>query len=80
MIKTFRTSLQDYGPFMDGRSVFDALHHDTKTGHWAEQVGYQHGSRPIMQHPCTIERVQHLSTCQGGQAIADYLAGGLLNG
>ena len=75
MIKTFRTSVQNYGPYVDGRAVFDALHHDTVSGAWAEQVGYQHGSQPIMQYPCKLERVQHLSRCQGGQAIADYLVG-----
>lgn len=74
MIKTFRTSMQNYGPFADGRAVFDALHHDTVLGQWAEQVGYQHGSQPVMQYPCSRERVNHLARCQGGQELADYLA------
>ena len=73
MIKTFRTSLQNYGPFADGRAVFDALHHDTVGGQWAEQVGYQHGSQPVMQYPASMDRVQHLARCQGCQELADYL-------
>ena len=73
MIKTFNISTTGYGPYLDGRIVFDALHHNQETGEWFEEVGHQQGSPARLQYPCAIERVQHLSRCMGGKGIADYL-------
>lgn len=76
MIKTFNLSSSGYGPYLDGRIIFDALHHDQKTGKWFEETGHQKGSPARLQYPCTMERVLHLSRCMGGQEIADYLQAG----
>lgn len=72
MIQTKSEGMSTYGPYSDGRNVFDAVH-KTADGRFFHQSGYQSGTAPKLDHEISRDRVAFLAGCQGGAGLAEWL-------
>jgi len=73
MIQTKSEGMSTYGPYADGRNVFDAVH-KTADNRFFHQSGYQDGTTPKLDHEISRDRVVFLASCQGGFSLTEWLA------
>lgn len=71
-VETKKEGMSTYGPFMDGRVVFDAVH-KTADGRFYHQTGFQLGTSPKLENEISREKVARLATFQGGGGLREWL-------